>query len=64
MIFKKEQIVKAFVDELNRHIKTDFSFLLPVKDDGKPDWSYMEQYMRNMMNVSEKVIENLGMLGL
>lgn len=30
----------------------------------KPDWSYMEQYMRNMMNVSEKVIENLGMLGL
>ena len=55
---------KAFVDELNRHIKTDFSFLLPVKDDGKPDWSYMEQYMRNMMNVSEKVIENLGMLGL
>lgn len=28
MIFKKEQIVKAFVDELNRHIKTDFSFFV------------------------------------
>lgn len=65
MIFKESRLYyKAFVDELNRHIKTDFSFLLPVKDDGKPDWSYMEQYMRNMMNVSEKVIENLGMLGL
>ena len=48
MIFKKEQIVKAFVDELNRHIKTDFSFLLPVKIDDKPDWDYMEKYIKSL----------------
>lgn len=64
MIFKKEQIVKAFVDELNRHIKTDFSFLLPVKIDDKPDWDYMERYMKNMMCVSEKVIETFELLNI
>ena len=39
---------KAFVDELNRHIKTDFSILLPVTQSGTPDWELMEQYMRQV----------------
>ena len=39
---------KAFVDELNRHIKTDFSILLPVAPSGEPDWNLMEQYMRQV----------------
>lgn len=39
---------KAFVDELNRHIKTDFSILLPVTSSGEPDWNLMEQYMRQV----------------
>lgn len=36
---------EAFVDELNRHIKTDFVLYLPTKED-KPDWKYMEGYMK------------------
>lgn len=50
MIFRESRsYYKAFIDELNRHIKTDFSFYLPVDDIGKPDWAYMEQYMCSMM---------------
>ena len=55
---------KAFVDELNRHIKTDFTFLLPVEADDKPDWKYMEQYMKDMIDVSKKVIENFELLNI
>lgn len=36
---------EAFVDELNRHIKTDFIIHLPVDDDGRPDWDYIDKYM-------------------
>ena len=39
---------KAFVDELNRHIRTDFSILLPTTSSGEPDWDLMEQYMRQV----------------
>ena len=39
---------KAFVDELNRHIRTDFSILLPAIPSGTPDWDLMEQYMRQV----------------
>lgn len=52
MIFKESQLYyKAFEDELNRHIKKDFSILLPVKNDNTPDWDYMEKYI-------EKIKEN------
>lgn len=52
MIFKESQLYyKAFEDELNRHIKKDFSILLPVKRDNTPDWDYMEKYI-------EKIKEN------
>ena len=47
MIFKEGRLrYKAFVDELNRHMKTDFNILLPVTSDNKPDWDYMEKYMQ------------------
>lgn len=47
MIFKESRLhYKAFVDELNRHIKTDFEIYLPSSEDGSPDWQYMENYMR------------------
>lgn len=54
----------SYSDQLNSQTIADEKIQLPVKDDGKPDWSYMEQYMRNMLNVSEKVIANFEMLGL
>ena len=42
MVFKESQThYKAFVDELNKHIKTDFSFYLPITKNNEPDWKYM-----------------------
>ena len=47
MIFREgRQRYKAFIDELNRHMRTDFSILLPVTSSGRPDWDYMGKYMR------------------
>lgn len=49
VIFKKGNThYKAFIDELNRHIKTDFSIKLPVKKNGNPDFEYMDTYMNNL----------------
>ena len=54
MIFRESRsYYKAFIDELNRHIKTDFSFYLPVDDAGKPEWGHMEEYMRSVMKNAE-----------
>ncbi len=51
MIFRESRMYyKAFIDELNRHIKTDFSFYLPVDASGEPDWTYMDEYMRTVMS--------------
>ena len=60
MVFKESQTYyKAFVDELNRHIKTDFSFWLPVTSKGTPDWSYMERYMKFKINVSKLYLQKI-----
>ncbi|MFV7790681.1 restriction endonuclease subunit S [Aliarcobacter lanthieri] len=49
IVFKEARTYyKAFVDELNRHIKTDFSILLPVNDAGLIDWEYMEKYINDI----------------
>jgi len=50
VIFKEGNThYKAFIDELNRHIKTDFSIKLPVDSDGNPDYDLMDKYMSNIM---------------
>ncbi len=60
MVFKESRTYyKAFKDELNRHIKTDFSFLLPSTDDGKPDWRYMENYMKDIYEQAECRVQSL-----
>lgn len=60
VIFRESrQYYKAFVDELNRHIKTDFSFYLPVRDDNSPDWDYMCQYMKKILKDVEEPAEEL-----
>lgn len=54
MVFRESRsYYKAFIDELNRHIKTDFSFYLPVDSMGEPDWVYMEKYMQTTMDNTE-----------
>ena len=55
-IFKESQNnYKAFIKELNAHIKTDFSIKLPVTDTGEPDWQFMDNYMRA---IESKQIKN------
>jgi hypothetical protein len=54
MIFKESRTYyKAFIDELNRHVKTDFSFYLPVNPDGSPNWQYMEDYMKSIFDETQ-----------
>lgn len=57
VIFKEGNThYKAFVDELNRHIKTDFSIKLPVDNAGNPDYNFMESYMEKLMvNINSKL---------
>ena len=60
MIFKESRTYyKAFIDELNRHIKTDFSILLPVNDDKQIDWEYMENYIKD---IKENTLNKLELL--
>lgn len=63
MIFKESRThYKAFIDELNRHIKTDFSFYLPVKEDNKPDWQYMNDYMEKIKNKCKNILKTINEL--
>lgn len=60
IIFKEARTYyKAFVDELNRHIKTDFSILLPVNDEGQIDWNFIENYTKI---IRENTLERLEVL--
>ena len=60
MIFKESQTYyKAFEDELNRHIKTDFSIYLPITHDNTPDWKFMDTYMKQLeLNLKNLVISS------
>jgi hypothetical protein len=53
---------KAFIKELNSHIKTDFSFKLPITLEGKPNYSYMEQYMKDTETVIKNSLNKLKLL--
>ena len=60
MIFKEAQLYyKAFENELNRHIKTDFSILLPVDSAEIPNWEYMENYIENLKKKVKQKIEKI-----
>ena len=60
VIFKESRTYyKAFEDELNRHMMTDFSILLPVDVNGNPDWRYMDDYIKKIEEKSKKRINNL-----
>lgn len=58
MVFKESRThYKAFIDELNKHIKTDFSFYLPVDDKGNPNWKYMESYIKDLTKICNNSFE-------
>lgn len=48
-IFKESQThYEAFKNELNRHIKKDFAFLLPVDKDGNLDINFITNFMNDL----------------
>ena len=60
VIFVESQLhYKAFIDELNPHIKTDFKFKLPVDDEGNPDWKYMEKYIEKVEFKVKTLLDNI-----
>ena len=61
MIFREGRIhYKAFIDELNRHMRRDFSILLPVTSSNTPDWEYMEKYMQMIEQKTKTSIQYMA----
>lgn len=59
-IFKESQNnYRAFIKELNAHIKKDFTIKLPAKADGTPDYEYMSEYINK---IKHKTSNTLGIL--
>lgn len=51
VIFREGRLhYKAFVDELNRHMKRDFAIPLPSLPNGSPDFEYMDCFIKDRMN--------------
>lgn len=51
VIFREGRLhYKAFVDELNRHMKRDFAIPLPSLPNGSPNFEYMDCYIKDRMN--------------
>ncbi len=50
-------------DFIVKMVRTDIMNLiirLPIDNNGKPDWDYMENYMRNIMDETEQVLTELN----
>ena len=58
IIFREGQLhYKAFSDELNRHMKRDFSIPLPALPDGTPDFTYMDTFMRKREKQAARYVD-------
>lgn len=59
-IFKESQNnYRAFIKELNAHIKRDFVIKLPVIDSDTPDYNFMTKYIRNIKDKAFNLINLL-----
>lgn len=59
-IFKESQNnYRAFIKELNAHIKRDFVIKLPAQSDGAPDYDYMSNFIRRIKEQSSHTLETL-----
>lgn len=62
MVFKEGRLhYKAFINELNRHMKTDFTIPLPIDEKDNIDWDYMEKYMKGIECRVVKILDQLPM---
>lgn len=60
-IFKESQNnYRAFIKELNTHIKKDFKFKLPINSDGSLNYEYMDSYMKSIKLNAQLIIEKLN----
>lgn len=59
-IINKENSIKySFKSQFRQPQADALTVILPLKRNNEPDWGYMESYMENIMQDSEKKIENL-----
>lgn len=59
-IFKESQNnYRAFIKELNAHIKRDFVIKLPTTVDGTPDYDYMTEFIRKIKYKGSKTLTTL-----
>ena len=56
-ILKKE--FEKFRYDTSMQNTMDITFKLPITSTGEPDWQYMEDYMRRIMDKSEQIISDL-----
>ena len=62
-IFKESQNnYRAFIKELNAHIKRDFVIKLPVNADGTPNYEYMSAFMKTVNKRATHTIEQLNLV--
>ncbi len=60
-IFKESQNnYKAFINELNSHVKKDFKFKLPMDSEKNPDYEYMHNFMCKVKDKSNTTLDNLS----
>ena len=62
-IFKESQNnYRAFIKELNAHIKRDFVIKLPANENGDPDYMFMEKYMKTIEREAHNVLKWLSVV--
>lgn len=59
IINKQNSILYNFKSQFRQQQADALTVILPSKSDNTPDYEYMESYMKNIMQESEKNIENL-----
>ena len=63
-IIKTAKARYNYVDKWRLEVMIESEIKLPATDDGKPDYAYMDRYMRDVIRETEKSLENLmGVLG-
>lgn len=48
-----------FITKMTREVVKEFVIKLPITSTGEPDWRYMEDYMKQIMDKSEQIISDL-----
>lgn len=60
-VFRGTALVKGFDygNKFRRDIAVELMVKLPITSTGEPDWQYMEDYMKQIMDKSEQIVSDL-----